>query len=161
MWIICDRRLNCVTVILAQMEAFIHEFWGKLSRCLYTSVKETFVQWFLVSGVKQLWFIVMDPYYLVFLFIFVPRFFLCNVGDVCATFAGHLQQPVITKILNGPKQKSPKSGVVRYPVSMLYLCNSFFWRKWKPSFMNSEGSYLDVYILRLKKRLCIGFLSQV
>ena len=89
MWIICDKRLNCVTVILAQVEDFLHEFRGKLSRYLYTSIKKTFVRWFLVSGGKhitKLWFIVIVPYNLVFLFNVGPGLFLCNVGEICIIF---------------------------------------------------------------------------
>ena len=39
------------------------------------------------------------PYNLVFLFNVGPGFFLCNVGEIYAVLALHLQQPVIIKLI--------------------------------------------------------------
>ena len=46
--------LNCVTVILTQIEDFIDQFRGKPSRYLYSVVKKTFMQyWWTVFSFKM------------------------------------------------------------------------------------------------------------
>ena len=53
------------------------------------------------------------PYNLVFSFNVDPLFFLCNVGNICAMLARHLEQSIIIKNLTSSKQKLQKNDAAQ------------------------------------------------
>ena len=68
-------------------------------------------------------------YNLVFLFKAEPGFFLCNVEEICAVLASHMQRLVIIKKLTGPKYKSLKSDLVQTTVHWVScaISSGVFW----------------------------------